>query len=181
MLYRILRGSGLTGLSGILPVTSEGVVRPLLEIDRLEIEAWLRERGIAWREDETNQDRTYRPQSPAPRDPAVAARQLSIRQLDAALANLATLARDEEAYWDSQLANPQSLSPTPNPWLSPSHSSLALPRWPADGSVKPSPWRRAISVPSISPTWSECSKWRDQTTGTIGSRRPAWTSADPST
>ena len=34
VLYRILRGSGLTGLSGILPVTSEGLVRPLLEIDR---------------------------------------------------------------------------------------------------------------------------------------------------
>ncbi len=59
VLYRILRGSGLTGLSGILPVTSERVVRPLLEIDRSEIEAWLRQRKIAWKEDETNQDRTY--------------------------------------------------------------------------------------------------------------------------
>ena len=59
VLYRILRGSGLTGLSGILPVTNEGLVRPLLEIDRSEIEAWLRQHEIAWREDETNQDRTY--------------------------------------------------------------------------------------------------------------------------
>src|SRR5580704_7352801 len=59
VLYRILRGSGLTGLSGILPVTREGLVRPLLEIDRGEIETWLRERGIAWREDQTNRDRTY--------------------------------------------------------------------------------------------------------------------------
>src|SRR6202034_3330099 len=59
VLLRILRGSGLTGLSGILPVTSEGLVRPLLEIDHSEIEAWLRERGIAWREDETNRDPTY--------------------------------------------------------------------------------------------------------------------------
>ena len=59
MLYRILRGSGLAGLSGILPVTNEGLVRPLLEIDRPEIEAWLREHRIAWREDDTNQDRAY--------------------------------------------------------------------------------------------------------------------------
>ena len=59
VLYRILRGSGLAGLSGILPVTKEGLVRPLLEIDRAEIEAWLRERNIAWREDATNQDRAY--------------------------------------------------------------------------------------------------------------------------
>src|SRR5690348_10827094 len=30
VLYRILRGSGLAGLSGILPVTEERIVRPLL-------------------------------------------------------------------------------------------------------------------------------------------------------
>jgi len=59
VLYRILRGSGLTGLSGILPATNENVVRPLLQIDRSEIETWLRDHGIAWREDETNRDRTY--------------------------------------------------------------------------------------------------------------------------
>src|SRR5277367_4911624 len=59
VLHRILRGSGLTGLSGILPVTNEGIIRPLLEVDRGEIEAWLSERGIAWREDQTNRDLTY--------------------------------------------------------------------------------------------------------------------------
>src|SRR5579864_6220931 len=32
VLYRLLRGSGLAGLSGILPITKEGLVRPLLEI-----------------------------------------------------------------------------------------------------------------------------------------------------
>ncbi|HEY6390872.1 MAG TPA: tRNA lysidine(34) synthetase TilS, partial [Bryobacteraceae bacterium] len=59
VLYRMLRGASLAGLSGILPVTKEGVVRPLLEIDRTEIECWLRERAIAWRTDETNRDLSY--------------------------------------------------------------------------------------------------------------------------
>src|SRR5579862_7427276 len=40
VLYRILRGSGLPGLAGILPVTKEQIVRPLLELDRPEIECW---------------------------------------------------------------------------------------------------------------------------------------------
>jgi tRNA(Ile)-lysidine synthase len=59
VLFRILRGSGLTGLAGILPVTREGLVRPLLATSRDEIECWLRERGIAWREDATNRDLRY--------------------------------------------------------------------------------------------------------------------------
>ena len=112
VLYRILRGSGLTGLSGILPVTREGLVRPLLEIDRSEIEAWLRERGIDWREDDTNRDRTYA-RNRLRHEILPLLRHEFNPQLDSALANLATLARDEEAYWDSELANPQSLTPHP--------------------------------------------------------------------
>ena len=103
VLYRILRGSGLTGLSGILPVTNEGLVRPLLEIDRAEIEVWLRDRNIAWREDETNQDRTYA-RNRLRHDVLPLLRKEFNPQLDAALSNLATLARDEEAYWNSELA-----------------------------------------------------------------------------
>src|SRR5438045_8147962 len=38
VLYRILRGASLSGLAGILPVTKEGLVRPLLETNRAEIE-----------------------------------------------------------------------------------------------------------------------------------------------
>jgi tRNA(Ile)-lysidine synthase len=109
VLYRILRGSGLTGLSGILPVTIEGVVRPLLEIDRTEIEAWLRERGIAWKEDETNQDRAYA-RNRLRHQILPLLRERFNPQLDVALSNLAKLARDEEAYWESELANSQWLS-----------------------------------------------------------------------
>ena len=34
VLFRMLRGSGLAGLAGILPVTAEGLIRPLLGVTR---------------------------------------------------------------------------------------------------------------------------------------------------
>jgi tRNA(Ile)-lysidine synthase len=59
-LIRLLRGAAATGLAGIAPVAPEGgIVRPLLEIERPEIEAWLRERNIAWREDASNRDPAF--------------------------------------------------------------------------------------------------------------------------
>jgi tRNA(Ile)-lysidine synthase len=106
VLYRILRGSGLTGLSGILPVTNEGLIRPLLEIDRTEIEAWLREHEIAWRNDETNRDRTFA-RNRLRHEILPLLRDAFNPQLDQALANMAALARDEEAYWASELTRHQ--------------------------------------------------------------------------
>jgi len=57
VLLRLVRGAGPAGLAGILPRAGK-VVRPLLDVRRGEVETWLRERGIAWREDESNQDRS---------------------------------------------------------------------------------------------------------------------------
>jgi tRNA(Ile)-lysidine synthase len=111
VLFRILRGSGLTGLAGILPVTREGLVRPLLEIERCEIEAWLRERGISWREDPTNQDPSFA-RNRLRHEILPLLRAGFNPQLDTALSHLATLARDEESYWASQLCRQ---SPNPNP------------------------------------------------------------------
>jgi len=54
VLFRFLRGTGTAGLAGIRPVISTGLVRPLLAVDRAEVEQFLRERGIAWREDSSN-------------------------------------------------------------------------------------------------------------------------------
>lgn len=103
VLHRILRGSGLTGLAGILPVTDEGLVRPLLEIDRADIEAWLRDRGIRWREDESNRERTYA-RNRLRHEILPLLRAEFNPQLDLALAHLAALACDEQAYWDAKLA-----------------------------------------------------------------------------
>jgi tRNA(Ile)-lysidine synthase len=51
----LLRGSGGAGLSSIRPVTAEGLVRPLIAVDRAEVIEYLTARGIAWREDSSNQ------------------------------------------------------------------------------------------------------------------------------
>jgi tRNA(Ile)-lysidine synthase len=54
VLFRFLRGSAGAGLAAIRPVTAEGIVRPLLAAGRAEVEQYLAERGIAWREDSSN-------------------------------------------------------------------------------------------------------------------------------
>lgn len=57
VLMRILRGSGLYGLSGILPkrdIAGYQIIRPLLEVSRKEIIAFLRSKRIVPRIDKTN-------------------------------------------------------------------------------------------------------------------------------
>jgi tRNA(Ile)-lysidine synthase len=102
VLYRILRGAGLAGLCGILPVTKEGLIRPLLELDRAEIEAWLRARNIAWREDATNQDRAYA-RNRLRHEILPLLRETFNPRLDETLSNMAIVAKDEERYWESTL------------------------------------------------------------------------------
>ncbi|HVV44014.1 MAG TPA: tRNA lysidine(34) synthetase TilS, partial [Bryobacteraceae bacterium] len=55
VLFRFLRGSGAAGLSGIRPETESGLIRPLLGLRRTAIREWLTGRGIAWREDASNE------------------------------------------------------------------------------------------------------------------------------
>lgn len=59
VLMRLLRGSGMTGLSGMAYRNGRGYVRPLLDVSRSEIEQYLRERGLEWREDVSNSDTKY--------------------------------------------------------------------------------------------------------------------------
>jgi tRNA(Ile)-lysidine synthase len=57
VLAHIIRGTGLAGLGGIHPV-AEYIVRPLLEVRRAELRAYLKSRKQAWREDASNRDTT---------------------------------------------------------------------------------------------------------------------------
>ena len=59
VLQRILRGTGPSGLSGILPVRENRWVRPLLCVDRDMLREYLILRRIPFREDETNADTTH--------------------------------------------------------------------------------------------------------------------------
>lgn len=59
VLMRILRGSGPTGLAGIAPCLDRRIIRPLIEVERDEVEAILRRRKTPYRRDESNQDLRY--------------------------------------------------------------------------------------------------------------------------
>ncbi len=58
MLFHLFRGTGLTGASGIRPVNGK-VIRPLLCLQRKEIEAWLWKKGIPFCTDSTNEQDIY--------------------------------------------------------------------------------------------------------------------------
>ncbi len=58
MLFHMFRGSGLKGLSSIRPVR-ESVIRPLLCVDRGQIETYLAAAGLGWREDASNGEDAY--------------------------------------------------------------------------------------------------------------------------
>ncbi len=55
MLFRLIRGTGTAGLAGIPPVR-DNIIRPLLRVERREIEAYLTARGQKWCTDATNNE-----------------------------------------------------------------------------------------------------------------------------
>ena len=61
-LFHLLRGAGRAGLAGMRPVSRRGaltVLRPLLGVWRRELDSWIAERRIRWREDASNADRAH--------------------------------------------------------------------------------------------------------------------------
>ena len=58
MLFHLFRGSGIKGLCAIPPMR-EQIIRPLLCLERSEIECYLTERGISYRTDSTNDEDSY--------------------------------------------------------------------------------------------------------------------------
>jgi tRNA(Ile)-lysidine synthase len=56
VLMRLLTGSGISGLRGIHPVRDDGFIRPLLNVTRDELGAFLRERGVEARIDRSNEE-----------------------------------------------------------------------------------------------------------------------------
>lgn len=102
VLFRLLRGSGISGLAGILPVTRDGIVRPLLGVTRSEVNGYLSARGIESREDSSNLD---------PRFARNRIRRALLPRLEREwnvnlrqnLSQLADLAYHEELWWSAEI------------------------------------------------------------------------------
>lgn len=102
VLARLARGTGPAGLSAIYPVRGH-VVRPVIEVRRAELQAFLRSLGQLWREDATNYD-------PARLRSRLRQRVLPMLEDDIQpaivrnLGRLAELAREDEAFWKALTA-----------------------------------------------------------------------------
>lgn len=114
VLHRLVRGAWTEGLGGIHPVVacSPGtILRPFLQTHRAEIVAWLGAIGQPWREDASNQDPAFtRSRIRYELLPQLAGFNPRIAEQ---LARMATIARDEETWWDAELARllPQLILP----------------------------------------------------------------------
>jgi tRNA(Ile)-lysidine synthase len=102
---KFLRGAWTEGLGGIHPVVefAEGrIVRPLLEVRRTEVEAYLTELGQSWRGDSSNLDPVFTRN--LIRHELLPLLEGWNPRLKKHLAQMAVLARDEEAWWQAELA-----------------------------------------------------------------------------
>jgi tRNA(Ile)-lysidine synthase len=102
VLFRMLRGSGLAGLAGIHPTTPDGIIRPMLDVSRSDVESYLRERGIVWREDQSNQDLRFARNRIRHHLLPQLSREWNPR-IGETLAQLADLAFEEERWWSANL------------------------------------------------------------------------------
>jgi tRNA(Ile)-lysidine synthase len=108
VLHKLLRGAWTEGLSGIHPVlaaepgTKSGtILRPFLGTSRAVIEAWLVSVTQPWREDATNQDTAHTRNRI--RHQLLPMLRTFNPQVAGQLARLASIAGDEEAYWQAEL------------------------------------------------------------------------------
>ena len=104
VLHKLVRGAWTEGLGGIAPtlVRPSGVIlRPLLEVRRDEILAYLGALGQTWREDASNQDTAFTRNRI--RHELLPQLVQYNPQITVQLGRLSAIARDEEAYWQAEL------------------------------------------------------------------------------
>lgn len=105
VLFRLLRGSSPSGLAGILPTTREGLIRPLLDVSRAEVCAYLREHGFDWRIDASNADPRFARNRIRHHLLPALTRDWNA-SLPAQLARTAEIARDEDTFLHSLVPPP---------------------------------------------------------------------------
>ena len=104
VLLRLLRGTGWPGLGGMPAVDARRhLLRPLLLTPARKLKDFLRRCGIAWFEDESNQDRNFRRNRV--RHVVWPALLGESPRLAEHIAHLWRIARADGAYWDARLAS----------------------------------------------------------------------------
>jgi tRNA(Ile)-lysidine synthase len=104
VLHKLLRGAWTEGLGGIHPLiqcTRGAILRPFLGARRPEIETWLRAISQPWREDASNADTAFTRNRI--RHELLPMLSTYNPQINSQLANMATMARDEDAYWQAEM------------------------------------------------------------------------------
>ena len=104
VLFRILRGSGGAGLAGVRPVIGERIVRPLFEVTREDVMAYLAEHGYEYRLDSSNLD-TGRARNRLRHELLPHLRSDWNPNIVNTLANMAEWSRAEEEDWAARLAS----------------------------------------------------------------------------
>lgn len=122
VLLRLTRGAGITGLAGIFPKwpgasgqsppahpgersshRAAAIIRPLLEIRRVELVSYLENLKQAWREDASNLDPRFARNRVRHKVLPLLESELNPR-VRQALAETAAIARAEEDYWTAQVS-----------------------------------------------------------------------------
>ncbi|MBX3347265.1 MAG: tRNA lysidine(34) synthetase TilS [Nitrospira sp.] len=102
VLLWMLRGAGLTGLSGMPTVRDDAVVRPLYETTRREILTYLRTAGVSYREDSSNAKPLYLRNRI--RQEVIPLLTQLVPSSSKALCRLADLCRADDHYLDQEVA-----------------------------------------------------------------------------
>ncbi len=100
LLYRMARGTGISGLAGIRPRNGD-LVRPLLFASRRELRIWAEREGLRWREDPSNTDLRF--QRNLIRHQMLTVFQQLNPKYDAAVGALAEQVALEEDFWKVEL------------------------------------------------------------------------------
>lgn len=102
VLMKLLRGAWLEGLSAIAPTLDNGrILRPLLATRREHLRSYLAAHDQLWREDSSNTDESFTRNRL--RHTVLPVLRAENPGIDTTLANLAELAREEEARWTAEL------------------------------------------------------------------------------
>lgn len=105
VLLKLLRGAWTEGLAGIFPALERAgglILRPFLGTRRFEIESWLKQINQPWRDDSTNADAAYTRNRVRHHLLPILAEYNP--QIASQLKHLASIAKDEESYWQKELA-----------------------------------------------------------------------------